>query len=210
MPPPNPGPDEPTAAGPPAGQVTSVSLLERVRAQDPEAWRRLVGLYRPLVLSWCARAGVDATDAEDVAQEVFAATAAALGRFRRDRPGDTFRGWLRAITHNQVLLLFRRGRGRPRAAGGSDAWQSLQDVADAVPGPGADDPAELGRLYQQAAALVRGEFEERTWAAFERTVLEDRDTADVARELGMTPNGVRQAKSRVLRRLRAEVGDLLD
>jgi RNA polymerase sigma-70 factor (ECF subfamily) len=192
------------------GQVTPLSLLERVRGHDPAAWHRLVRLYRPLVLAWCARSGVSASDAEDVAQEVFTAAAAALERFRHDRPGDTFRGWLRAITRNQILVLFRRGRGHAQAEGGSEAWQNLQAVVDPLPGPGEDEGAELGRLYQQAAELVRGEFEERTWKAFELTVIEDRDTADVARELNMTANNVRQAKSRVLRRLREEAGDLLD
>ena len=193
-----------------SANATPLSLLERVRANQPEAWRQLVDLYGRLVRYWCVQAGVPDADADDVTQDVFAAAASALPGFRRDRPGDTFRGWLRVITHNQVLLLFRRRQGRPQAAGGSDAWQSLQEVADPLPGPGEDDPAELGRLYQQAAELVRGEFEERTWRAFERTVIEDCDTADVARELHMTPNNVRQAKSRVLRRLREEVGDLLD
>jgi RNA polymerase sigma-70 factor (ECF subfamily) len=80
--------------------TTPLTLLERVRANDPEAWARLVALYRPLVLSWCTRAGVHAADAEDVAQEVFLAAAHALDHFRRDRPGDTFRGWLRVITRN--------------------------------------------------------------------------------------------------------------
>ena len=57
---------------------------------------------------------------------------------------------------------------------------------------------------------MRGEFEERTWRAFELTVIEDRDTADVAQELNMTSNNVRQAKSRVLRRLKEEMGELLE
>src|SRR4051794_38725211 len=91
-------PSEATGPGEKSNQATSLSLLERVRANDPSAWGRLVQLYQPLVLAWCARAGVNATDAEDVAQEVFAAAAGALGRFHHDRPGDTFRGWLRAIT----------------------------------------------------------------------------------------------------------------
>src|SRR5262249_40836695 len=138
-------------------QVTPLSLLERVRAHSPEAWHRLVGLYRPLVLYWCDRAGVDATDAEDVAQEVFAAAAAALERFRRDRPGDTFRGGLRTIPRNQILLLFRRNRGQPQAAGGSDALRRLQAVADPLPGPG-EEEAEVGQLYLRATELVRGEF----------------------------------------------------
>jgi RNA polymerase sigma-70 factor (ECF subfamily) len=197
-----------TAAGP--GQITSLSLLERVRAHDPQAWHRLVQLYQPLVLAWCARVGVKPTDAEDVAQEVFAAAAGALERFRRDRHGDTFRGWLRVITRNQILVLFRRRQGRPQAEGGSDAWQDLQQIVDPLPGPGEEESVEIGQLYQQAAELVRGEFEERTWKAFELTVIEDRAPADVAQELNMTLNNIRQAKSRVLRRLREEVGDLLD
>jgi RNA polymerase sigma-70 factor (ECF subfamily) len=203
----DPAPD-PKAAGP--GEVTSLSLLERVRGNDPGAWRRLVDLYRPLVQFWCTRAGVNATDAEDVAQDVFVAAAAGLGHFRHDRPGDTFRGWLRAITRNQVLLLHRRNEGRPQAAGGSDAWQNLQEIIDPLPGPGEDEAVEVARLYVRTLELVRGEFEERTWQAFWLTVVENRAPAALAGELGMTANNIRQAKSRVLRRLREEAGELLD
>src|SRR5262249_35500685 len=81
---------------------TPPSPLERARAHDPEAWRRLVELYQPLVGFWCRRAGVRGADVEDVTQEVLAAVAAGLGQFHRDRPGTTFRGWLRAIARNQV------------------------------------------------------------------------------------------------------------
>jgi RNA polymerase sigma-70 factor (ECF subfamily) len=208
---PSSGPNRATESDQVAGGLTPLSLLERARAHDPQAWSRLVGLYHPLVLSWCARAGINAADADDVAQEVFAAAAGALDRFRRDRVGDTFRGWLRAITRTQILLLFRRGRNRPQAEGGSDAWQNLQEVVDPLPGPGEEEESvEVNLLHQRAMELVRAEFEQRTWRAFELTVIEDRSTADVAGELGTTVNNVRQAKSRVLRRLREEMGDLLD
>ena len=201
-------PNNEVVAGQSPAQTTPRSLLERVRAHQPEAWFRLVQLYRPLVLSWCTHAGVNATDAEDVAQEVFVAAAAALDRFHHDRPGDTFRGWLRAITRNQILLLFRRNKDRPQAAGGSYAWQNLQAVADPLPGPG-EEALEVGQLYLRALELVRAEFEERTWQAFWLTTVEDRAPAVVAEQLGMTTNTIRQARSRVLRRLREEVGDLL-
>jgi len=187
--------------------VTPLSLLQRARAHDPEAWYRLVHLYRPLVLSWCSRSRVNATDAEDVAQEVFAAVAAALERFRRDRPGDTFRGWLRAITRNQILVLFRRSRGRPQPVGGSEAWQDLLEIVEPLPGPG-EEEVEISQLHLRALELVRGEFEERTWRAFWLTAVEGRQPALLAEELQMTPNNIRQAKSRVLRRLREEIGDL--
>jgi RNA polymerase sigma-70 factor, ECF subfamily len=207
---PSTGPDDTPGTTPAHSQLTSLSLLERVRAHDPEAWHRLVGLFRPLVLSWCSLARINPTDAEDVSQEVFVAAAGALDRFHRDQPGDTFRGWLRSITRSQILLLFRRRHGLPQAEGGSDAWQKLQMVVDPLAGPGEDDSVEISQLYQRAVAMVRCEFEERTWRAFELTVIEDRQTPDVARELSMTVNTVRQAKSRVLRRLREEVGDLIN
>ena len=191
-------------------QTTPLSLLERVRGHDPEAWRRWFQLYQPLVLFWCARAGVNATDAEDVAQEVFAAAAAALDRFRRDRPGDTFRGWLRTITRNQILQLYRRCGRQPQATGGSDALHDLQDVIDPLPGPGEEESLEIDLLYRRALELVRGEFAERTWQAFWMTVVEGREPATLTEELHMTANTIRQAKSRVLRRVREEVGDLLD
>jgi RNA polymerase sigma-70 factor (ECF subfamily) len=198
-------PDRPGASG----DVTPRSLLQRVRANDPEAWRRLVSLYRPLVLYWCGRGGVPAADAEDVAQEVFAAAAAGLPGFRHDRPGDTFRGWLRGITRNHVHLYFRRRQGQPQAQGGSDAWQNLQGVADPLAGGDAGEEAELSQLYRRAVEQVRAEFEESTWQAFWLTVIEGRTPADLADELGMAPASIRQAKSRVLRRLKQEAGDLL-
>ena len=76
--------------------VTSLSLLERAKARDSGAWKRLVELYSPLVFSWCQRRGLSPEDASDVMQEVFASVAGHLVTFRRTRPGDTFRGgWLR-------------------------------------------------------------------------------------------------------------------
>jgi RNA polymerase sigma-70 factor (ECF subfamily) len=189
-------------------QATPMSLLERARLRDADAWTRLVGLYQPLVLFWCVRAGVRDPDAEDIAQEAFAAAADGLADFRRDRPGDTFRGWLRGITRNLLLVHHRRNQGRPLTEGGSDAWRQLQQVPEPTE-PEEREEQEVGQLYHRALELVRGEFEERTWQAFWLTVVEGRTPAVLVEELGMTPAAIRQAKSRVLRRLKLEVGDLL-
>jgi RNA polymerase sigma-70 factor (ECF subfamily) len=192
-----------------AGQVTPLSVLERVRANDQDAWQQLVHLYSPLVRFWCNRAGVREADIDDVAQEVFAATAAGLPNFRRDRPGDTFRGWLRGITRNLVLLYFRRNAGRPQAAGGSDALINLQQVPDVLAEPSPGETSEMDLLYRRALEQVRGEVEERTWQAFWLTVVEGRSPAALTSELGMTAMNIRQAKARVLRRLKQTLGDLL-
>jgi RNA polymerase sigma-70 factor (ECF subfamily) len=190
-------------------EPTPLFLLDQVRANDSEAWHRLVKLYRPLVLFWCMRGGVSAADAEDVSQEVFAAAAAGLGRFHLDQAGDTFRGWLRGITRNHVLLHFRRNKGRPQAEGGSDHWALLHNVADPLSGPAEREEGEVSALYRRALALLRDHFEERTWQAFWLTVVEGRAPANLTKELGMSPATIRQAKSRVLRRLRQDLGDLI-
>ena len=50
---------------------TSVSLLERLAGSPTDDdWRRLNDLYQPLLRAWMARAGVAASDADDVVQEV--------------------------------------------------------------------------------------------------------------------------------------------
>ena len=191
------------------GQLTSLSLLARARANDQDAWARLASLYRPLVAFWCRRAGCPAEEVEDVTQEVFAAAAASLAAFRRDRPGDSFRGWLRGITRNQVLLYFRRNRGRPQPVGGSDALGQVQNLPDLLVEP-ADEVAEANLVYRRAVEQVRGEFEQRTWDIFWRTVIEGISPSALAEELNTTPAAVRQAKSRVLRRLKQEMGEVLE
>jgi RNA polymerase sigma-70 factor (ECF subfamily) len=193
-----------------SGQPTPLSLLERLRADDTAAWQRLIDLYRPLVLFWCARGGVNPADRDDVAQGVFTAAATGLGGFRRDRPGDTFRGWLRAITRNEIVLHFRRNRGQVQATGGSDAWRDLQDVAERPDAEADGEETEVGRVYRRAVEQVRGEFEDRTWQAFWLVTIECRAPADLIETLGMSPAAIRQAKSRVLRRLKQEMGELLD
>jgi RNA polymerase sigma-70 factor (ECF subfamily) len=57
---------------------------------------------------------------------------------------------------------------------------------------------------------VRDEFEERTWQAFWLTAVEGRPADDVAADLGVSAAAVRKAKSRVLHRLKEELGELLD
>jgi DNA-directed RNA polymerase specialized sigma24 family protein len=49
---------------------TSVSLLGRLAGALTDGWRRLHDLYQPLLRAWIARAGVLASDVDDVVQDV--------------------------------------------------------------------------------------------------------------------------------------------
>ena len=72
-------------------------------ANDQQAWEQMVGLYYPMVYGWCRRSGLQSSDAADVCQDVFRGVVRGIGGFRRDKPGDTFRGWLRRITQRRVI-----------------------------------------------------------------------------------------------------------
>jgi len=198
-----------------SGQETSRTLLGRVRARDAAAWDRLVELYAPLVMHWLARTGLDEEERRDVFQEVFQAAARHIDAFRKEKPTDTFRGWLRTITRNKVNDWFRRQAREPRGVGGSEIRQRIEAVsapdAPETPEPEKPEESDDGEAHLVRAALerLRGEFRPKTWRVFERCVLDGSRPVDVAEELEMTPGAVRVAKSRVLQRLRAELGDIL-
>ena len=191
----------------PTVKTTSVTLLERVRSGDEEAWHRLFNLYGPLVLHWCERWGVTGPDADDVRQDVFRAVAGGLENFKRDRPGDTFRGWLRIVTRSKLINHLQRQQKHPEAQGGTDAQLKFQQIAEQeLP---EDSPEDISALYHRALELVRQEFEVSTWQAFWRAAVEGQSPAIIATEMGVTSAAVRKAKSRVLNRLREELGDLI-
>jgi RNA polymerase sigma-70 factor (ECF subfamily) len=189
---------------------TSTGLVAGVKGRDPGAWHRLAQLYGPLVYQWCRWRGLQTSDAEDVTQEVFLTVAARVATFRRERPEDTFRGWLWAITRHKLGHWIRRQRAREQAAGGTDAQRQLLAAARPDDGSESDATGSAGAvtgLYQRALALIRTEFEDRSWEAFRRLVLEGQRPADVAADLGMTRSAVYVTKSRILRRLREVLGD---
>jgi RNA polymerase sigma-70 factor (ECF subfamily) len=191
-------------------EPTSLTLLQRVREGDGAGWQRVVELYGPLVAFWCERRGVPRRDIPDLVQEVWAAASAGIAGFRKERPEDTFRGWLRGIAYRKAAEYWRRQDGQLGPEGGSTAYGRLQQLED----DGVEvDPAEEsqhGDLYTRALAMIRDEFETSSWRAFWRTAVDGQPAPEVAAELGMTANAVRMAKSRVLRRLRAELGELIE
>src|SRR5262249_44271252 len=99
-----------------------------------------------------------------------------------------------------------------QGVGGSSARDRLGQLPAPLPvddSPASDEEAEHG-LFARALERIRGEFEPRTWAAFWHTAVEGRAPKDVAADLSMSPRAVRVGKSRVLPRLREELGDLME
>jgi RNA polymerase sigma-70 factor (ECF subfamily) len=144
-------------------------------------------------------------------QEVFHAVHRTLDRFRRDRPGDTFRGWLWMITRNKVRDHFRAIAQRPQVAGGTTAHLLIEQVPEEEP---LSTSCVVGTaqdfVFLRGLELVKSEFEEKTWKAFWRFAVDGVKAVVVAEELEMSPGSVRKAKLRVMRRLKEELGELVE
>lgn len=191
-------------------ESTSSSLLRRVQSHEPRAWQRLVTLFGPVIYGWCRGCGLQPSDAADVSQEVFRSVAANVAAFNRSESGS-FRAWLWTITRNKVRDHLRRRRQHPQGIGGTSLQTQLLAVPEAEE-PETAEPRPEGsqnQLIHAALELIRSELEDRTWTAFWRVAVEQHDVAQVATDLGLSAAAVRQAKYRVLRRLRTELGDFL-
>ncbi|MFO0904833.1 MAG: sigma-70 family RNA polymerase sigma factor [Pirellulales bacterium] len=201
---------------------SSASILQAAVTCQPQGWARLCACYGPVVYRWARAASLQDSDAQDVGQEVFAVVAKKLAQFRRECPTTPFRAWLWGITRNK-LREFRRDReAAPVACGGSTAAELLREAAadrldDAAldaggsaefPTGSSGDEAACQRLVlQNALALLREEIEPQTWQIFWRTTVDLTPAAEVAREMGLQPAAARQARYRVLRRLRLLLAD---
>jgi RNA polymerase sigma-70 factor (ECF subfamily) len=196
-------------AGAGSPSALSTGLLEGVKARDPEAWRRLAHLYGPLVYGWCRRQGLQGPDCEDVVQEVFLTIMARIGEFQRQPGGGAFRGWLWAIARHKLGDWLRSQKARAQPLDQHAGPPTALEAPDPEQAQGVDPPAaaEAGHLYRRALDLIRPEFADHTWQAFWRVTVDGQTAADVAADLHMSRNAVYIAKSRVLSRLRAVLGD---
>ena len=188
--------------------ATSLTLLDRARSLDPDAWRWLCDLYGPLVYRWARAGGLQDHDAADVGQEVFRTVSQRLNSFDAKRADATFRGWLWSITRNKLGDFIRRQSARPSERGGS----AIAHLPEESVRLASDEQSHSDMFFDSASAvlnrvlqLIQVEFEETTWQAFWRSTVEGQSAPEIGADLGMTAPAVRQAKYRVLRRLRREL-----
>ena len=185
---------------------TSLTLLQRLQQQpDPAAWQRLVDIYAPLIGRWLARSPLQHADHEDLTQEVLQIVVRKLPEFQRQREGS-FRAWLRVVTANCLQAHWRSAKHRPTATGDSDFAQMIQELEDPdSPLAQTWDDEHDRHVVRRLLELIEPQFEPATLDAFRRVVMDGEKHAQVAAELGVSVNAVLIARSRVLRRLRAEL-----
>ena len=182
---------------------TRSSLLSRVRdLGDAEGWVEFDRLYRPLLIQYARARGLPGQDAEEIAQDCLSAVARAMHKFKRDK---SFRGWLRGMVNRKVADHIADRRKHRRAG---------TEVLAAVTDPGPSPEALWQRTWNHAHLAycldtLRNEFAAHTLQSFVLYVLQEEPVDKIAATLGMTPNQVYVAKSRVMRRLTERSAEVL-
>jgi RNA polymerase sigma-70 factor (ECF subfamily) len=183
---------------------TSTYLLEGLRDRANAAvWQEFIDRYRPMIVRYGIRLGLNSADAEDVAQQTLVSFCTSYQQGKYDRNKGRLRHWLFGIARNQIANWSRRKRSRE---------VQIPDASDQTgffAGIGDDDAIERvweqewrDTLMQQCLAEIRREVEPHTFEAFDLFAAKGLPAEQVAEKLGMSANAVFSAKRRILRRVR--------
>ncbi len=188
---------------------TRVSLILRLaEPDDVRAWQEFAGIYGPALYRLALRRGLQAADAEDVAQEILFAVARAIERFTPDPAQAKFRTWLSRIARN-LLADFCAGRAkRPLTQLVSDSWLRAADLSVNSDDGDDFDLEYRTAVFQLAAERVRERVSASTWSAFEMTAIQHHSPEFVASQTAMAIGSIYVARCRVLKLLRSEVEQL--
>jgi RNA polymerase sigma-70 factor (ECF subfamily) len=182
-------------------------IVRQCMAGDSGAWAELVRAQHRRVYGLCYRFTGNATDAEDLTQDVFLKIYSNLTSF--DLTRGSLHVWITTMTRNLLVDNFRRTRNQRATSSLDDGWESAEDLKPidrlTARGPSPHESAaqkELAKMVQDALARVSVELRE---AVILRD-LQDLDYKEIAQVLGI-PEGT--VKSRISRG-RAELARLLE
>ncbi len=200
-------PDDPLSQNRAGPGSTDSGLLQGIRLRDEASWTQFVNEYSHLVYVWCRNCDLQPVDALDVSQQVFHAVSRSISGFTRQR--GSFRGWLFVITKNLIRNFLSRSLRGPQAIGGTSVQLRLMEQPETIQEDllSGSESSPCNSSLQNLLDSVRKRFDDQTWKCFWRVAIEEKSAVDVAKELGMKPAAVRQAKYRVTQRLRAELKD---
>ena len=175
------------------GGETSATLMRLAADGDEVAFARIVDAHHADMSSVCFV--VTGGDVELTEEAVQAAWPIAWRKLDTIRDPERLRPWLISIAVNEARQLARRRR-RGRVLEISVA----ADASATTP-----DPAAHAGDIELRDALARLKPEDRALIALRYVA--GFDSTELARALGMSPSGTRARLSRLLFRLRSELGD---
>jgi RNA polymerase sigma-70 factor (ECF subfamily) len=168
---------------------TATSLVAQAASGDEVAFARLIAEHHPAMARVAYAVTGDRESAADAAQAAWAIAWRRLGSLRDP---STIRAWLVAIAANEARQSIRRR-----------ARRTVLDISS-LDAPGGDDPADHISTLDLARVLRGLSPDDRALLALRFAA--GLDSTEIAAQLGMSASGVRSRLSRLIDRLRKDLG----
>jgi len=180
---------------------TNMDLLLQLKSDETVnremGWGIFVDRYGPIICGFARNAGLPSSEADDIMQTVLFNFFKVADRFQYDPSKGRFRGYLKRITLNAIRQRYRKKREQNLDTHGMNIAEDQRDELEA-----AFDREWAEHLLSEAMTEARPKFEPKTWDAFELYGRRGMSSERAGERLGMTPESVRHAKSRVMRAVR--------
>ena len=187
-------------------ESTRVSLLLRLKdADEVIAWEEFTAIYSPVIYRVAIKRGLQAADAENIVQEVFAAVIRSVSQWLERENRGKFRAWLLRITHNESINLMTRKATRPLGKGGDAAYQLMEQIPASTKLEEMFETEYQNSVFQWASDQVKNSVTKLNWQAFWMTSIEGVTVDKVTQSLGMSRGQVYTAKSRVMAKIKKRV-----
>ncbi len=180
---------------------TNMDLLLQLKSDETVnremGWGIFVDRYGPIICGFARNAGLPSSEADDIMQTVLFNFFRVADRFEYDPSKGRFRGYLKRITLNAIRQRYRKRQEKNLDTHGLNIAEDPRDDLEAV-----FDREWAEHLLSEAMTEARPKFEPKTWEAFELYGRRGMSAERAGERLGMTPESVRHAKSRVMRAVR--------
>ncbi len=186
--------------------TTSLTLLNKIRDEsgNNEVWREFVERYGTRIYQWALTRKLQASDAEDVTQDVLLKLARNFAKFEYD-PEQSFRGWLRRVTENTITDFVRARANREPALGGTEVLEVV-----------ASQPARLQlheylaeafdlEVLEEAKSRVRKRVNEKRWESWDLLANHGKSGQEVASVLGISAGVAYANKNHVQKLIKEEI-----
>ena len=186
--------------------TTKKSLIDAIRGGDEVSWEIFYQTYCPLILFCASQYELSSTEGEELVQIVMLKFFKAGKKFVYDTSRGRFRDYLGKIINNAIIDMLRAKKRN------LSAIASYDSVKESAPdGSYFEDiwhKEWRHHLFAQAVDVLRKQVSEKTFQAFELTVMKGLPAGKVAEFLSMTPGNVYEAKRRSMAALRKIMNEI--
>jgi len=185
---------------------TRPSLLLRLsRGVDPEAWQEFRDRYAGLIRRVLAERGVQASERDDIEQEVLLSLVKAMPRFEYDPSRGQFRSYLKTIVVRALARRHRRRTGPAMLGLELDLVEPADESFDAI-----WDRQWRRYHLRRAWSRLESEFSDLDRSVFEAYAIQGVRARSVGEAHGIAVDRVYRIKSEMLSRLTGLIAEQVE